>query len=95
MSTVDQTSNTAATTQPTAGSATTGGGDMLDKGVDYLERQAGHEQVRTLTAPPTTKSQFHYQSHSTTEKISDGIRTGFTKLTGESCFLAYRRTIVQ
>jgi hypothetical protein len=25
-----------------------GGGDMVDKGVDYLEREAGHEQVCVL-----------------------------------------------
>ncbi|KLO05257.1 hypothetical protein SCHPADRAFT_911136 [Schizopora paradoxa] len=42
-----------------------GGGDVLDKGVDFLERKAGHEQ-----------------SHSTTEKISDGLRKGFAKATG-------------
>ncbi|TFK49405.1 hypothetical protein OE88DRAFT_1662974 [Heliocybe sulcata] len=53
--------NPAATTQ-----STTGNGDMLDKGVDYAEKRAGHEQ-----------------SHSTTEKISDGLRKGFTKMTGK------------
>ncbi|EJD07737.1 uncharacterized protein FOMMEDRAFT_150280 [Fomitiporia mediterranea MF3/22] len=57
------TSNTN-TTQNTA--ATGGNGDMLDKGVDFAERRAGHEQ-----------------SHSTTEKISDGIRKGFQKATGK------------
>jgi hypothetical protein len=30
-----------------------GGGDMMDKGVDYLEREAGHEQVRALAIPCT------------------------------------------
>lgn len=25
-----------------------GNGDMLDKGVDYLERKSGHEQVSVL-----------------------------------------------
>ncbi|KZT28087.1 hypothetical protein NEOLEDRAFT_1109538 [Neolentinus lepideus HHB14362 ss-1] len=44
-----------------------GNGDMLDKGVDYLEKEGGHEQ-----------------SHSTTEKISDGMRKGFTKMTGKN-----------
>jgi len=44
-----------------------GGGDMLDKGVDFLERKTGHQQ-----------------SHSTTEKISDGIRKIFAKLTGRN-----------
>ncbi|KAF8519746.1 hypothetical protein BU17DRAFT_89592 [Hysterangium stoloniferum] len=43
-----------------------GGGDPLDKGVDFVEKKAGHEQ-----------------SHSTTEKISDGVRKGFQKMTGK------------
>ncbi|EPQ53641.1 hypothetical protein GLOTRDRAFT_117006 [Gloeophyllum trabeum ATCC 11539] len=46
--------------------STQGNGDMLDKGVDYAEKRAGHEQ-----------------SHSTTEKISDGLRKGFQKATGK------------
>ena len=47
-------SNTTDTTDNTTGNTTgkptgnTGGGngDMLDKGVDFAERKAGHEQVR-------------------------------------------------
>ncbi|SNX81869.1 uncharacterized protein MEPE_00574 [Melanopsichium pennsylvanicum] len=40
--------------------------DALDKGVEWAEKKAGHEQ-----------------SASTTEKISDGIRSGFKKLSGK------------
>lgn len=36
--------NSTMSNQPTTGQ-TTGGGDMLDKGVDFLEKQTGHEQV--------------------------------------------------
>jgi len=33
-----------------AGTASgTGGGDMLDKGVDYMEKRGGHEQVSLLS----------------------------------------------
>ena len=32
--------------QQTTGAA--GNGDALDKGIDYLERKAGHEQVKRL-----------------------------------------------
>ena len=63
----------AATTNPTATTATAGpgtngvsNGDALDKGVSGLLSKSGHAQ-----------------SGSTTEKISDGIRTGFKKLTGK------------
>ncbi|KAL5521213.1 hypothetical protein ACEPAG_9136 [Sanghuangporus baumii] len=49
-----------------ANNASGGNGDMLDKGVDFAESKAGHEQ-----------------SHSTTEKISDGMRTGFKKISGK------------
>jgi len=60
--------------QPTSGNTgmmgqtgTSGsGGDMLDKGVSYAEKQTGHQQ-----------------SAGTTEKISDGLRSGFKKLTGK------------
>ncbi|GJJ08983.1 hypothetical protein Clacol_003204 [Clathrus columnatus] len=43
-----------------------GGGDLLDKGVNYAENRSGHPQSR-----------------STTEKISDAVRTGVKKVTGE------------
>jgi hypothetical protein len=40
----DTTTQQAPTQQPGAAS----GGDALDKGVDYLERREGHEQVRRV-----------------------------------------------
>ncbi|EIN08902.1 hypothetical protein PUNSTDRAFT_134076 [Punctularia strigosozonata HHB-11173 SS5] len=61
---MDSTTQTNTAQQPT--NTTASGGDALDKGVDFLEKKAGHEQ-----------------SHSTTEKISDGIRTGFKKMAGK------------
>jgi len=57
-----------ATAQPgtgTQGSQSGGGGDFLDKGVNYAEQRSGHPQ-----------------SASTTEKASDGLRSGFKKMTG-------------
>ncbi|GAA5906123.1 hypothetical protein JCM8208_000638 [Rhodotorula glutinis] len=49
-------------------SSTQGGnGDALDKGVQSMLNKSGHGG----------------QSGSTVEKISDGIRTGFKKLTGK------------
>lgn len=65
----------------------TGGGDVLDKGVDFLERKAGHEQVRwlsCLTSSGHNLPNLCVQSHSTTEKISDGVRKGFAKMTGKT-----------
>jgi hypothetical protein len=41
-------------------STTGGGGDFLDKGVDFLERKAGHEQVRCMMNNPLL---FDVDSH--------------------------------
>ncbi|CCG82594.1 protein of unknown function [Taphrina deformans PYCC 5710] len=49
----------------------TGQQDMLDKGVAFGTKRAGH----------TTDA-------STTEKISDGIRSGFKKMTGKDVPIA-------
>ncbi|GAA5951739.1 hypothetical protein JCM8115_005230 [Rhodotorula mucilaginosa] len=56
-------------TAPAGQPATTGGhgGDALDKGVAQALNKSGHGG----------------QSASTIEKISDGIRTAFRKLTGK------------
>lgn len=37
--------NTNASTTGATGGSSSGGGDMLDKAVAFLERKAGHEQV--------------------------------------------------
>jgi hypothetical protein len=66
--------------QTTTGS----GGDFLDKGVSYAEKQAGYQGVRTmLLCLDTLESNDDVQSASTTEKISDGLRAGYEKVTGE------------
>ncbi|KAJ9099212.1 hypothetical protein QFC21_004092 [Naganishia friedmannii] len=65
--------NTATTDASMGGAAPAGGNqDALDKGVAMGMKKAG----------------YNGGSASTTEKISDGIRTGFKKMTGKDVPIA-------
>ncbi|CDZ96357.1 hypothetical protein [Phaffia rhodozyma] len=75
-------SGTAATTESgvTGTSATQGlgGGTTSTSGGDFLDKGVDYA---------ATKS-GHTQSHGTVEKISDGIRSGFKKMTGKDVPIA-------
>ncbi|SGY40522.1 BQ5605_C003g02391 [Microbotryum silenes-dioicae] len=67
------------------------GGDALDKGVDAVLKKAGKGQsasTKTTDVVRRTnsigfKTDRNHQLVNGTEKISDGVRTGFKKLTGK------------
>lgn len=64
---------------------TTGAGqqDYLDKGTSFPTRREWGADCLIIAVGYGTKSAGHSTNASTTEKISDGIRTGFKKMTGK------------
>ncbi|WWC58688.1 uncharacterized protein I303_101232 [Kwoniella dejecticola CBS 10117] len=67
---------------PTAG-ASTAGSTMMNPAATQAQGQTGQQDALDKGVDYVLGKAGHKQNASTTEKISDGIRSGFKKLTGK------------